>query len=100
MIKSANTQQSLQNITCTTMSEMTNREDVTNVLVSRVTENAPLRELIRVYSEAVQAAVGQMDDDGLIRAIVQAGYPDILEAFGLTMPQEAPAEPAAEPAVV
>jgi len=84
------------------MSEMTmtNREDVTNVLVSRVTENAPLRELIRVYSEAVQAAVGQMDDDGLIRAIVQAGYPDILEAFGLTMPQEAPAEPAAEPVAV
>ena len=71
-----------------------------NVLVSRVCENAPLRELIRVYSEAVQAAVSQMDDDGLLRAIVQAGYPDILEAFGLTVPEGAPAEPAAEPAAV
>lgn len=82
------------------MSEITNREDVVNVLVSRVCENAPLRELIRVYSEAVQAAVSQMDDDGLLRAIVQAGYPDILEAFGLSLPEEAPAEPAAEPAAV
>lgn len=77
-----------------------NREDVVNVLISRVTENAPLRELIRVYSEAVQAAVSQMDDDGLLRAIVQAGYPDILEAFGLELPEEAPGEPAAEPAAV
>ena len=74
-----------------------NREDVVNVLTSRVTENAPLRELIRVYSEAVQAAVGQMDDDALINAIAQAGYPDILEAFGLSLPAEAPA---AEPAAV
>jgi hypothetical protein len=40
-----------------------------------------------------------MDDDGLLRAIVQAGYPDILEAFGLTLP-EATEEPAAEPAAV
>ena len=77
-----------------------NREEVVTVLIARVTENAPLRELIRVYSEAVQAAVGQMDDDGLIRAIAQAGYPDILEAFGLTVPEEAPTEPAAEPAAV
>lgn len=82
------------------MTEMTNREDVVNALVSRVCENAPLREMIRVYSEAVQAAVSQMDDDGLLRAIVQAGYPDILEAFGLTVPEGAPAEPAAEPAAV
>ena len=76
-----------------------NRDDVVNVLVSRVCENAPLRELISVYSEAVQAAVSQMDDDGLLRAIVQAGYPDILESFGLTLP-EATEEPAAEPAAV
>jgi hypothetical protein len=76
-----------------------NREDVVNTLVSRVCENAPLREMIRVYSEAVQAAVSQMDDDGLLRAIVQAGYPDILEAFGLVAPGLTE-EPAAEPAAV
>jgi len=51
------------------------------------------------YSEAVRAAISQMDDDGLVNAILQAGYPDILEAFGL-VPSGAPTEPAAEPATV
>ena len=68
-----------------------NREVVVNTLTSRVIENAPLRELIRVYSEAVQAAVGQLSDDDLIRSIAQAGYTDILEAFELEVP------PAPEP---
>lgn len=63
-----------------------NREVVVNTLTSRVIENAPLRELIRVYSEAVQAAVGQLSDDDLIRSIAQAGYTDILEAFSLEVP--------------
>jgi hypothetical protein len=81
---------------------MENRQEVTNVLVSRVIENAPLRELIRVYSEAVQAAIGNLSDDDVIRSIAQAGYADILEAFNLEVP-EAPAEEAAseaEPAAV
>ena len=57
-------------------------------------ENAPLRELIRVYSEAVQAAIGNLSDEDVIRSIAQAGYVDILEAFNLEVP-EAPAEEAA-----
>lgn len=72
---------------------MENRTDVVNVLTSRVIENAPLRELIRVYSEAVQAAIGQLSDEDVIRSIAQAGYTDILEAFNLEVPaaEEAPA---------
>jgi hypothetical protein len=79
------------------MSEMTNRAEVVNVLTSRVIENAPLRELIRVYSEAVQAAIGNLSDDDVIRSIAAAGYTDILEAFNLEIPaaEEAPAEEAA-----
>ena len=50
-----------------------------------------MRELIRVYSEAVQAAIGNLSDDDVIRSIAQAGYSDILEACNLTVP-EAPAE--------
>jgi hypothetical protein len=75
-----------------------NRQEVTNVLVSRVIENAPLRELIRVYSEAVNAAVAQLSDADLVRSVVAAGYNDILEAFSLEVPpapeasEEAPAE--------
>jgi hypothetical protein len=68
------------------MSEMTNRQEIVNVLTSRVIENAPLRELIRVYSEAVQAAIGNLSDDDVIRSIAAAGYTDILEAFELEVP--------------
>ena len=71
---------------------MENRTEVVNVLTSRVIENAPLRELIRVYSEAVQAAIANLSDDDVIRSIAQAGYADILEAFNLEVPaaEEAP----------
>ena len=68
-----------------------NRETVVNTLTSRVIENAPLREIIRVYSEAVQAAVANLSDADVVRSIAAAGYTDILEAFELTVP-EAPAE--------
>jgi hypothetical protein len=80
------------------MAEMTNRQEVVNVLTSRVIENAPLRELIRVYSEAVQAAVANLSDDDVIRSIAAAGYNDILEAFSLEVPpaSEATEEPEGE----
>ena len=75
------------------------KETVINTLVSRVIENAPLRELIRVYSEAVTAAVGQLSDADVVRSIAAAGYTDILEAFSLEVP---PAEetPVSETEVV
>ena len=63
-----------------------NRETVVNTLVSRVIENAPLRELIRVYSEAVTAAVANLSDSDVVRSISAAGYQDILEAFELEVP--------------
>jgi len=66
--------------------ELSNRETVVNTLTSRVIENAPLRELIRVYSEAVQAAIGQLSDADVVRSIVAAGYTDIIEAFELEVP--------------
>ena len=77
---------------------MENRSEVVNVLTSRVIENAPLRELIRVYSEAVQAAIGNLSDEDVIRSIAQAGYVDILEAFNLEVPaaEETEGEAAAE----
>ena len=69
-----------------------NRDEVQNALISRVIENAPLRELIRVYSEAVKAAVDNLSEDDLVRSIAAAGYTDIIEHFGLEVP------PAPEPA--
>jgi len=76
-----------------------NRETVVNTLTSRVIENAPLRELIRVYSEAVQAAVAQLDDADVVRSIAAAGYNDILEAFELEVPPAPEAEAEAAEAV-
>lgn len=74
------------------MSEMTNRTEVVNVLTSRVIENAPLREIIRVYSEAVQSAIANLSDDDVVRSIFAAGYTDILEAFELEVPPAAEGE--------
>jgi hypothetical protein len=71
---------------------LANREEVVNTLTSRVIENAPLRELIRVYSEAVQAAIAQLNDDDVARSIAAAGYGDILEAFNIEVPAEEAAE--------
>jgi hypothetical protein len=73
-----------------------NREEVTQVLQSRVVENAPLREIIRVYAEAVGAAVAQLSDADLVRSVNQAGYTDILEAFSLEVPEASEEAPAAE----
>ena len=56
-----------------------------------------MRELIRVYSEAVQAAVGNLSDEEVIKSIAQAGYTDIMDQFGLEVPAAAE-ETAAEPA--
>ena len=63
-----------------------NRAEVTNVLQSRVVENAPLREIIRVYAEAVKSAVDQLSDADLVRSIAAANYGDIIEAFSLEVP--------------
>ena len=56
-----------------------------------------MRELIRVYSEAVSAAVANLSDADVVRSIIAAGYSDIVEAFELAEPPapEAAEEPAA-----
>jgi len=63
-----------------------NREEISTVLLERVVSNAPIRELLRVYSEACQAAIAGLSDADLVRSIIQAGYTDILEAFELEVP--------------
>jgi hypothetical protein len=82
-----------------TMSDYTleNREVVVQTLLSRVIENCPLRELIRVYSEACTAAIANLSDADVVRSISAAGHQDILEAFELEVPApEAEGEAAAE----
>ena len=74
-----------------------NREAVSVALQERVLSNAPLRELIRVYNEALTAALTSLSDADLVRSIAAAGYTDLLEAFELVVP-EATEEPAEEAA--
>lgn len=70
------------------MAELANRDEVQKILVSRVIENAPIKELLRVYSEAVSAAIEKLSDEELVGSIAAAGYQDILDHFGLTAPAE------------
>jgi hypothetical protein len=63
-----------------------NREEAIRALQERVLSNAPLREIIRVYNEALTAAIEQLSDADLARSIFSAGYIDIAEAFNIAEP--------------
>ena len=74
-----------------------NRQEVSNALLERVLSNAPVREILRVYSEAVTSALEGLSDADLVRSIAAASYTDILEAFELEVPApEAEGKAAAE----
>ncbi len=73
-----------------------NRQEVVNVLTERVISNAPVRELLRVYSEAVTAAIAGLSDADVVRSVIQAGYADILEAFNIEEPPAPEAAPEGE----
>ena len=63
-----------------------NREEVVRLLTEQVLSNAPIRELLRVYQEAVTAAIENLSDAELVRSVSAAGYTSILEAFELEVP--------------
>ena len=73
-----------------------NRELVVNALTEQVISNAPIRELLRVYGEAVTAAIANLSDADVVRSIAAAGYTSILEAFALAEPPAPEGEGAAE----
>jgi len=75
-----------------------NRDEVVRLLTERVISNAPIRELLRVYQEAVSAAIANLSDADVVRSIIQAGYGDIVEAFNIAEPpvSEATEETAVE----
>lgn len=60
-----------------------NRNELIDILVSRVAENAPVKEHIRVYCEALTSNLKELDDGDLIQGILKAGYLDIMERFNL-----------------
>lgn len=49
--------------------------------ISRVVNNAPVSEILRVYSLALQAELDKMDDEKLVNSLETAGYLDLLKKY-------------------
>jgi len=58
-----------------------NRAELVSETVSRVLNNAPVSEILRVYSLAVQNEIDKLNDYDLIMAVERAGYLDLLEKY-------------------
>lgn len=56
-----------------------NKDDLINETISRVVNNAPIREMLRVYNESLRAHISTLTDEELIQALANAGYEDLLE---------------------
>jgi hypothetical protein len=57
------------------------KPEFVNEVISRVINNAPISEVIRVYSLSVKAAIDELDDDGFFQAVLNAGYTDLIEKY-------------------
>jgi hypothetical protein len=58
------------------------RQELTNEVVSRVLNNAPASELLRVYSLSVQSALEGLSEEGLFECLLNAGFTDLVEKYG------------------
>lgn len=61
--------------------EIQNRADLVNETIGRVINNAPVSEVLRVYSLALQAELDGMTDDELLSSLLTAGYNDLIEKY-------------------
>jgi hypothetical protein len=57
------------------------RENLTNEVISRVLNNAPITEVLRVYSLSVQSGLESLSEGDLLESVLKAGYTDILEKY-------------------
>lgn len=58
-----------------------NRSDLVSETISRVINNAPVSEILRVYSMAIQNEIDKLNDEELISAVEKAGYLDLVEKY-------------------
>lgn len=61
--------------------EISNKEGLIGETVSRVINNAPVSELLRVYAESLRAHISGLSDEELIQSIQNAGYEDLIEEY-------------------
>jgi hypothetical protein len=57
------------------------KPEFVNEVISRVINNAPISEVLRVYSLSVKAAIDELDDDGFFQSVLNAGYTDLIEKY-------------------
>lgn len=58
------------------------RKELTNEVVSRVLNNAPVSEVLRVYSLSVQSALEGLSEGDLFESLLKAGFTDLVEKYG------------------
>jgi hypothetical protein len=58
-----------------------NRTDLVSETISRVINNAPVSEILRVYSLAVQGEIEKLSDEELVSAVENAGYTDLITKY-------------------
>lgn len=58
-----------------------NKSELINEIISRVVNNAPVSELLRVYSESLRVHVESLSDEDLIKSLENAGYTDLIEQY-------------------
>jgi hypothetical protein len=61
--------------------EKENRESLTNEMLSRVLNLAPVSEVLRVYSLSVQNTLDAMSESELLESCLKAGYTDLIEKY-------------------
>lgn len=59
--------------------EIKDRKELVNSAISRVINNAPISEILRVYSMAVQTELEKLSDTELVNSVLGAGYMDLIE---------------------
>ena len=60
---------------------ISNKDDLINDTVSRVVNNAPVSELLRVYAESLKVHIGGLSDEQLMESLQNAGYTDLIEQY-------------------
>ena len=63
------------------------REIFISRLIERMIQDTPLSEFVRVYAEAVNDAMKNVDDDQLLYSAANSNYADLLAEFNLTVPE-------------
>jgi len=75
-----------KNQTETKNMSMENRKEFENEVVSRVINNTPVSELLRVYSLHLKDFLENLEDQDLLQSVLNAGYTDLIEKY--TTPEE------------